>query len=137
MDKAEITWSDCKISSKSKVVVETVVTEGEIEVRSQEGKVGTLDSQRLGNTVRFQKGQVGVLKSQEIAKIVVRWRGWGMMTQLVIRGDRRWVNIFLLKLPVLQEGPKGFLAGAHFPHKNLYLLKGFHVSFLSLMRFLP
>ena len=91
-DKAEITWTDCKISSKSKVAVETVATEGEIEVGSREGMVGTLELRRLGDTVRFQRGQVGVLKSQEIAKIVGRWRGWGMTTRLVIRGDRRRVN---------------------------------------------
>ena len=66
MDKAKITWSDCKISSKSKVVVETVTIEGEVEVRLREDKVGTFKSRRLGNTVRFQRGQVGVLKLQEV-----------------------------------------------------------------------
>ena len=44
LDKAEITWSDCKILSKLRVAVETVVTEGGIEVRSRKGKVGTLRS---------------------------------------------------------------------------------------------
>ena len=52
----------------------------------------TFEWQRLGNTIRFQRGQVGVLKLQEIVKIVGRWRGWGMMMQLVIRGDRRRVT---------------------------------------------
>ena len=55
-DKAEIMWSDCKILSKLKVVVETITKEGEVEVRSQEDKVRTLELQRLGNTVRFQRG---------------------------------------------------------------------------------
>ena len=58
-----------------------------------------MELQRLGDTVRFQRGQVGVLKSQEIAKIVGRWREWGMMTQSVIRGDRRWVNVHGPLLP--------------------------------------
>ena len=61
--------------------------------RLRESTVATIESRRLGDTVRFQRGQVGVLKSQEITKIVGRWRGWGMMTQLVIRGDRRQVNV--------------------------------------------
>ena len=100
LDKAEITWSDCKISSKLKVAVKTFATEGEIVVRSWEGKVRTLELWRLGNTIRFQRGQVGVLKSQEIAKIVRRWRGWRMMMQLVIREDRRWVSVRVQKLPV-------------------------------------
>ena len=88
-------WSDCKILPKSKVAVETVATEGGIEVRSRKGKVGTLRSRRLGDNIRFQRGQVGVLKLQEIMKIAGRWRGWGMMTQLVI-GSR---SMFLCGSP--------------------------------------
>ena len=74
---------------------------GRKRVRSQESTVAReysrkrVRSQRLGDTVRFQRGQVGVLKLQEIVKIVGRWRGWGMMTQLVIRGDRRRVTVSL------------------------------------------
>ena len=89
-------WSDCKKSSKSKVTVETIAREEEVEAQSRESTVATVESRRLGDTVRFQRGQVGVLKSQEIAKIVGRWRGWGMMTRLVIRGDRRRVSVSIL-----------------------------------------
>ena len=63
-----------------------------MEARSRGSSVATIESRRLGDTVRFQRGQVGVLKSQEIVKIVGRWRGWGMMARLVIRGDRRRVS---------------------------------------------
>ena len=38
-DKAEITWSDCKILSKSKVTVGTIAREEEVEARSQESTV--------------------------------------------------------------------------------------------------
>ena len=91
-DKAEITWSDCKKSSKSKVAVGIIAREEEVVARSRESTIATIESRRLGDTVRSQRGQVGVPKSQEIAKIVVRCRGRGMMTQSVDRGDRRRVT---------------------------------------------
>ena len=76
---------------KVNITVGTIAREEEVEARSREGTVVTIELRRLGDTVRFQRGQFGVLKSQEITKIVVRCGGRGMMMQSVDRGGRRQV----------------------------------------------